>query len=45
MMHGTSGGVVKDKRNESQTSSSGSGKKQKTSTPHGFQGKGRGYQG
>ena len=31
-------GVVKDKRKESQPSSSGSGKKQKTSTPQGFQG-------
>ena len=31
-------GVVKDKRNESQPSSFGSGKKQKPSTPQGFQG-------
>ena len=37
--------VVKDKRKESQPSSSGSGKKQKTSTPQGFQGQGRDYQG
>ena len=29
-------GVVKDKRKESQPSSSGSGKMQKTSTPQGF---------
>ena len=33
-----------DKRKEGQPSSS-SGKKQKTSTPRGFQGWGRGYQG
>ena len=30
-------GIVKDKRKESQPSSSGSGKKQKTYTPQGFQ--------
>ena len=35
---------VKDKRNESQPSSS-SWKKQRTFTPQGFQGQGRGYQG
>ena len=38
-------GVVKDKMKESQPSSSGSGKKQSTSTPQGFQGQGRDYQG
>ena len=38
-------GVVKDKRKESQPSSSGSGKNQKTSSPQGFQGQGHGYQG
>ena len=37
-------GVVKDKRKESQLSTSGSRKKQKTSTPQGFQGQGQGYQ-
>ena len=37
--------VVKDKRKESQPSSSSSGKKQKTSTPQGFQGRDCGYQG
>ena len=37
-------GVVKDKRKESKPSSSGSGKKHKTSTPQGFQGQGRDYQ-
>ena len=36
---------VKDKRNEIQPSSSSSGMKQRTSTPHGFQGQDRGYQG
>ena len=36
---------VKDKRGESQPSSSSSGKKQRTSTPQGFQGQGCGYQG
>ena len=36
--------VVKDKRKESQLSTSGSRKKQKTSTPQGFQGQGRDYQ-
>ena len=36
---------VKDKRKESQLSSSSSGKKQRTSTPQGFQGQGRGHQG
>ena len=36
---------VKDKMRESQPSSSSSGKKQKTSTPHGFQGQGCDYQG
>ena len=38
-------GVVKDKRNESQPSSSSSGKKQKISTSQGFQGQGLDYQG
>ena len=38
-------GVVNDKRKESQPSSSGSGKMQKTSTPQGFQGQGHYYQG
>ena len=38
-------GVMKDKRNESQPSYSGSGKKQKTSTPQGFQGQRHDYQG
>ena len=38
-------GVVKDKKNESQPSCSGLGMKQMTSTPQGFQGQGRGYQG
>ena len=33
---------VKDKRKESQPSSSTSGKKHKTSTPQGLQGQGRG---
>ena len=37
--------VIKDKGKESQPSSSGSGKKQKTSTPQGFQGQGCAYQG
>ena len=37
--------VIKDKGKESQPSSSGSGKKQKTSIPQGFQGQGRDYQG
>ena len=36
---------VKNKRRESQPSSSSSGMKQKTSTSHGFQGQGRDYQG
>ena len=36
---------IKDKRKESQPSSSSSGKKQKTSTPQGFQGQGCDYQG
>ena len=36
---------VKDKKRESQPSSSSSGKKKRTSTPQGFQGQGRGYQG
>ena len=36
---------VKDKRKEIQPSSSSSGKKQKTSTPQGFQGQGCNYQG
>ena len=36
---------AKDKRKESQPSSSCSGKKQRTSTLRGFQGQGRGYQG
>ena len=36
---------VKDKRKESQPSSSSSGKKQRTSTSQGFQGQGRDYQG
>ena len=36
---------VKDKMRESQPSSSSSGKKHKTSTPHGFQGQGCDYQG
>ena len=36
--------VSSDKRKEDQPSSS-SGKKQKTSIPRGFQGRGRGYQG
>ena len=36
-------GVVKDKRKESQPSSSVSGKKQKTFNPQGFQGQGHGY--
>ena len=36
---------LKDKRKESQPSSSSSGKKQRTSTPQGFQGWGRSYQG
>ena len=34
---------VKDKRNQIQPSSSSSRKNQMTSTPHGFQGQGRGY--
>ena len=38
-------GVVKDKRKESQPASSSLRKKQKTSTPQGFQGQGLGYQG
>ena len=38
-------GVVKGKRNKSQPSSTGSGKKQKTSTIQGFKEHGRGYQG
>ena len=37
-------GVVKDKRKESQLSTSGSRKKQKTSIPQGFQGQVRDYQ-
>ena len=36
---------VKDKRKESQPSSSSSGKKHRTCTPQWFQGQGRGYQG
>ena len=36
---------VKDKRKESQPSSSSSGKKQRSSTLQGFQGQGHGYQG
>ena len=36
---------VKDKRKENQPFSSSLGKKQRTSTPQGFQGHGRGYQG
>ena len=36
---------VKDKRRESQPSSSRSGKKQRTSTQQGFQGQGHHYQG
>ena len=36
-------GVVKDKRKESQPSSSVSGKKHKTFNPQGFQGQGHGY--
>ena len=36
---------VKDKRKESQPSSFGSRKKQRTSTMQGFQGKGYGYKG
>ena len=36
---------VKDKRKESQPSSSISGKKQRTFAPQGFQGQGRNYQG
>ena len=36
---------IKDKRKKSQPFSSSSGKKQKTSTPQGFQGQGCGYQG
>ena len=36
---------VKDKRRESQPSFSSLGKKQRSSTPQGFQGQGRGYQG
>ena len=36
---------VKDKRYESQPSSSSSGKKQRSSTPQGFQGQGCDYQG
>ena len=38
-------GVMKDKRKESQPSSSGSGKNQKTYTLQGFQGQSCGYQG
>ena len=39
-------GVVKDKRKESQaSSSSGSRKNKKTSTPQGFKGQGHDYQG
>ena len=38
-------GIVKDKRKESQPSSSSSRKKQKPSTPQGFNGQGRDYQG
>ena len=36
---------AKDKRKESQPSSSSSGKKQRTSTPRGFQGQSHDYQG
>ena len=36
---------VKDKRRESQPSSFSSGNKQRSSTPQGFQGQGRDYQG
>ena len=36
---------VKDKRRESQPSSSSSGKKHKSFTPQGFQGQGHSYQG
>ena len=39
------GAGVKDKTRESQPSSSSSGKKQKSSTPQGFQGQGHSYQG
>ena len=47
MMHRTSGdaSVVKDKRRESQPSSSSLRKKHRTSIPRGFQGQGCGYQG
>ena len=38
-------GLMRDKRKESRPSYSSSGKKQRTSTPRGFHGQGRGYQG